>query len=122
MGQKVYFLPLSKKGKEKLAEAEVHMVNAKLQWVEISCDEINSKDCLKDYMDKSIFIVSPLEGDAYDKYVRACHFFINELSDLSRTAPKYTESELSFQASSSNLPFQGKQKTLLRYALLFFPL
>ena len=112
MRKKVYFLPLSKKGKEKLAEAEVHMKNAKLKW--ISSDEINSKDWLKDYMDKSIFIVSPLEGDAYDKYVRACHFLINELSDLSRTAPKYTESELSFQASSSNHPFQGNQKTLLR--------
>ena len=68
MGQKVYFLPLSKKGKEQLSEAEIHMTNANLQWIELSCDEINNKPCIKNYLtDKAIFVCCPLEGDAYDK-------------------------------------------------------
>ena len=67
MGQKIYFLPLSDKGREQLTEAEAHLRNAKLQWTEISCDEINSKSCIKQYIEKSIFIVSPLEGDTYNR-------------------------------------------------------
>merc|ERR1712062_892195 len=67
MGRLVYLVPISEQGRLRLEIVQEHLDRAGLQWKEISTDDVRFK--IKEG-EKNIFVMDPLEGDAYERLVQ----------------------------------------------------